>query len=202
MVRVSGGVLRGRVLAALPDERVRPTTGRMRETIFSLLGPRIVDLWVLDLFAGSGILGIEALSRGARAAVFVERDPQIAALLERNLASLRLEARARVCVDSVVRPGVAAQLRQETRTLFDDWRTFDLIFMDPPYHAGLLAPTLAMLAGSALLAPEAMVVAEHETTSVAKGVAPGWRPMHNRRQGESQVSFWQWRGEATKTGRL
>ncbi|MBF0165524.1 MAG: 16S rRNA (guanine(966)-N(2))-methyltransferase RsmD [Magnetococcales bacterium] len=202
MLRITGGSLRGRMLMTLPpDDRVRPTTARMRETLFSMLGTGVEGAWVLDLFAGGGTLGIEAMSRGARGALFVERDAAIVALIRKNLATCGLEARATVVREDVERAGVVASIRREAMARFEAWRGFDLIFMDPPYHAGLLAPTLAMLADSTLLAPDAVAIAEHDALAVAKGVAPAWRPMHNRRQGESQVSFWRWRGEATETGR-
>lgn len=201
MLKITGGSLRGRLLTLPEDDRVRPTTARMRETLFSMLGTRVEGAWVLDLFAGGGTLGIEALSRGARGALFVERDEAVVALIRKNLLSLGLEARAEVRRDTVPGTGIVESIRRAALSRFAGWPGFDLVFMDPPYHSGLLAPTLAMVANATLLAPDAVAVAEHETLAVAKGVAPAWRPMHNRRQGESQVSFWRWRGEVAETGR-
>ncbi|MBF0190839.1 MAG: 16S rRNA (guanine(966)-N(2))-methyltransferase RsmD [Magnetococcales bacterium] len=193
-MRVSGGRLRGRRVETPPDERVRPTTGRMRETLFSILGGRVERAWVLDLFAGSGVLGIEALSRGGRGAVFVESDPAIAALIRANLLGCGVGDEGIVIGESVLRPGLDRMVPQFAQTRFGRFTPFDLVFLDPPYRQGLVGSTLDMLADSGLLAPGAVAVAEHETGGLGKGVAPVWRPLQNRRHGDSQVSFWQWKG--------
>ncbi|MBF0626756.1 MAG: 16S rRNA (guanine(966)-N(2))-methyltransferase RsmD [Magnetococcales bacterium] len=194
MVRVSGGSLRGRGLLTPPDERVRPTTGRMREMIFSILGSRLIGARVLDLFAGSGVLGIESVSRGAASACFVELDRGVARLLHANLVSCGIEHASTLIEDSVVRPGVDERIQRDLKIRCNVFAPFDLLFMDPPYRQGLVPATLEMLAASTLLAPGAVAVAEHEAGIVGKGVAPAWRPMQNRRHGETQISFWQWSG--------
>jgi 16S rRNA (guanine966-N2)-methyltransferase len=119
-VRVVAGEFRGRRLAAPRGTRTRPTADRVREALFSMLGD-VSGARVLDLYAGSGALGIEALSRGAHSAVFVERDPRAVAVIERNLASLGLE-------EQVVR-------QDAVRFLARAEGTFDLVFCDPPYDA-------------------------------------------------------------------
>jgi 16S rRNA (guanine966-N2)-methyltransferase len=119
-VRVVAGDFRGRRLAAPRGVRTRPTADRVREALFSMLGD-VSGARVLDLYAGSGALGIEALSRGAHSAVFVERDPRAVAVIERNLASLGLEQR-------VVRQDAVRFLRSAEGM-------FDLVFCDPPYDA-------------------------------------------------------------------
>ncbi|MBF0273411.1 MAG: 16S rRNA (guanine(966)-N(2))-methyltransferase RsmD [Magnetococcales bacterium] len=195
MVRVSGGSLRGKRVETPPDERVRPTTGRMRETLFSILGSRRLDgAWVLDLFAGSGVLGIEALSRGARGAFFVESDPVVATLIRANLLGCGVENAGAVIGESVLRPGLDRIVHQVGQTRFGRFTPFDLVFLDPPYRHGLVASTLAMLADSGMLIPGAVAVAEHEAGGVGKEVSPVWRPLQNRRHGETQISFWQWKG--------
>jgi 16S rRNA (guanine966-N2)-methyltransferase len=124
-VRVVAGAFRGRRLQAPRGRRTRPTADRVREALFSMLGD-VSGAWVLDLYAGSGALGIEALSRGAASAVFVESDARAATIVERNLAALGLE-------QTVVRQDVERFLaRAETR--------FDLVFCDPPYDS---APRVA-----------------------------------------------------------
>lgn len=162
--------------------------------LFSILGTRLQGAWVLDLFAGSGILGIEALSRGARALVAVEQDPSVAALIRSSLHTCRIAHQALLVEESVMRPGLDQLLIQRMQAQFGCLAPFDLVFMDPPYHLGLVAATLERLAASTLIAPGGVAVAEHEAGSLPKGVAPTWHPMHNRRQGDSQVSFWQWSG--------
>jgi 16S rRNA (guanine966-N2)-methyltransferase len=149
-VRVVAGEFRGRRLAAPRGARTRPTADRVREALFSMLGD-VSGARVLDLYAGSGALGIEALSRGAGSAVFVERDARAVSAIERNLASLGLEQR-------VVRQDAA-------RFLARAQGTFDLVFCDPPYDsasrlAGPLAERLP-----ALTAADARIVTESDKRS-------------------------------------
>jgi 16S rRNA (guanine966-N2)-methyltransferase len=119
-VRIVAGEFRGRPLTAPRGVRTRPTADRVREALFSMLGD-VTGARVLDLYAGSGALGIEALSRGAESAVFVERDPRAVAAIERNLESLGLE-------EEVLRQDVGRFLRRGSGT-------FDLVFCDPPYDS-------------------------------------------------------------------
>jgi 16S rRNA (guanine966-N2)-methyltransferase len=146
-VRVVAGEYRGRRLVAPRGMRTRPTADRVREALFSMLGD-VSGARVLDLYAGSGALGIEALSRGAASAVFVERDPRAAAVIERNLTSLGLE-------EEVLR-------RDAVRFLRAGVGTFDLVFCDPPYDsasrlAGPLAEHLP-----ALISEHARIVTESD----------------------------------------
>jgi 16S rRNA (guanine966-N2)-methyltransferase len=128
-MRIVAGELRGRRLTAPRGVRTRPTADRVREALFSMLGD-VSGARVLDLYAGSGALGIEALSRGAESAVFVERDPRAVAAIERNLASMGLE-------EEVVK-------KDAVRFLARTEGMFDLVFCDPPYDsASRLAGPLA-----------------------------------------------------------
>jgi 16S rRNA (guanine966-N2)-methyltransferase len=146
-VRVVAGEFRGRRLAAPRGARTRPTADRVREALFSMLGD-VSGARVLDLYAGSGALGIEALSRGAASAVFVERDPRAAAVIERNLTSLGLE-------EEVLRRDAVRFLRAGTGT-------FDLVFCDPPYDSGsrLAGPLAEHL--PALTSEDARIVTESD----------------------------------------
>ena len=146
-LRVIGGELRGRKLQAPRTDATRPTLDRVRESIFNLLGPLPPGLRVLDLFAGSGALGIEALSRGAESVVFVERAREPLRTLRANLAELRLTARARI---STVDAGTPAA-----------WGAgeFDLAFADPPWPDAYEDAVLA--AAAAGLAPGGRLVLEH-----------------------------------------
>jgi 16S rRNA (guanine966-N2)-methyltransferase len=146
-VRVVAGEFRGRRLAAPRGARTRPTADRVREALFSMLGD-VSGARVLDLYAGSGALGIEALSRGAASAVFVERDPRAVAAIERNLESLGLEQEV---------------LRQDAvRFLARARGTFDLVFCDPPYDSAshLAAPLAQGL--PALTSEHARIVTESD----------------------------------------
>jgi 16S rRNA (guanine966-N2)-methyltransferase len=149
-LRVVAGHLRGRRLTAPPGRATRPTSDRVREALFSILGP-IGGARVLDLFAGSGALGIEALSRGARHATFVDRDARAVAAIKRNLAALELDSA------TVHRRGALTFLNAAT----GPW---DLIFLDPQYdETGSAEPLTRAL--SAVLSPDARIVTESSTRS-------------------------------------
>jgi 16S rRNA (guanine966-N2)-methyltransferase len=150
-MRVIAGELGGRRLRSAAGKQTRPTAARVREALFSMLG-EIEGAAVLDLFAGSGALGIEALSRGAASATFVERDPRALEALRANVAQLGLAQR------SEIRTGDAlAALRREAK--------YDLVFIDPPYAAAAqLGGTLSRELRAAL-APGARVVSESDRRS-------------------------------------
>ena len=150
-MRVIAGQWRGRPLKAPPGAATRPTSDRVREALFSILAARVADARVLDLFAGSGALGIEALSRGAQTATFVDDAPAAIRAIEANLATLRAAAEVR-------RSDVLRFLTSARRGAAQ----YDLVFLDPPYRdAERLAPALSE-ALPAVLAPGAVAVAESD----------------------------------------
>ncbi|MGI8580067.1 MAG: 16S rRNA (guanine(966)-N(2))-methyltransferase RsmD [Solirubrobacteraceae bacterium] len=153
-MRIIGGTHGGRQLRAPRGQATRPTGDRVREAIFSILGP-LEGAEVLDLFAGSGALGLEALSRGAESAVLVDRAPDAARAIRSNLETLGLAA-------SVRRQDARAFLRDAR----EQGRLYDLVFLDPPYRqAAALAPLLNEALGP-VLAPGARVVAESDRRAV------------------------------------
>jgi 16S rRNA (guanine(966)-N(2))-methyltransferase RsmD len=132
-MRVVAGAYGGRRLVAPPGDATRPTSDRVREALFSVLGPSVAGARVLDLFAGSGALGIEALSRGAASAVFVDRAPRAIAAVRANLAALGIEADVR-----------RMEARSWLRTASARAEAYDLVFLDPPYRrAGELGRELS-----------------------------------------------------------
>ena len=150
-MRVVAGVYGGRRLVAPPGDATRPTSDRVREALFSVLGPSVQGARVLDLFAGSGALGIEALSRGAASAVFVDRAPRAIAAVKANLEALGIAAEVR-----------RAEARAWLRTASARADAYDLVFLDPPYRrAGELGRELSE-ALAAVLAPGARVVTESD----------------------------------------
>jgi len=151
-MRVVAGRFGGRSLVAPRGQATRPTSDRVREALFSILGPSLVEgVHVLDLFAGSGALGIEALSRGASQATFVDSSSAAVAALRRNLEALGVDAEVR-------RQDALAYLRSASRGA----RLYDLVFLDPPYRqASALGPELSAALGP-VLAPAARVVAESD----------------------------------------
>src|SRR5688572_4762545 len=149
MLRIIGGRHRGRRLRFPAGVAIRPTPDRVRETLFNWLQPRIVGARVLDLFAGSGALGLEALSRGAAHVTFIEKDRRAAAAID-ELAREWLEAQ--VWVQSVDALSWLERIPAPA--------TFDIVFVDPPCDANLLEPALQTLAGRKLLKPDARVYVE------------------------------------------
>lgn len=177
-MRVIAGTYRGRILQAPRGRATRPTSERVREALFAALGPLHGEV-VLDLFAGTGALAIEALSRGAARAVLVERDPQALAALQANLAALGIE---RGCAE--VRRGEALRLLRTARARAE---TYDLVFVDPPYrHVDAFGAELAA-ALPPLLAPHARVVVERGRRSAPPQI--GLAIERERRYGDTVVTI-------------
>jgi 16S rRNA (guanine966-N2)-methyltransferase len=174
-MRVVAGRFGGRRLIAPRGRGTRPTSDRVREALFSILGS-VAGLRVLDLFAGSGALGIEALSRGAASAVFVDSAAGAAAAIRRNLGALGAKGEVR-------RMSASAFLEQARR----DARQYDLVFLDPPYRAASdlgreLSTTLAPV-----LAPRARVVGESDRRAPLE--LEGWSVADERRYGDTLIRF-------------
>ena len=179
-MRIIGGQLRGKKLGPVRAAAVRPSSDRLREAVFSILSVSVKDAAVLDLFAGTGAFGIEALSRGARKAVFVDRNRDAIAMICKNIQVCRLESRA-----TVIRWDVARNL--------DCLRTvnspFELVFIDPPYDRGLILPTLAHLNQQRLLAAGGQVVVEHSPSEQISPEPEGFTTVDSRKYGKTLVSF-------------
>ncbi|WP_019120498.1 16S rRNA (guanine(966)-N(2))-methyltransferase RsmD [Brevibacillus massiliensis] len=152
-MRVIAGDYKGRPLASVPGRGTRPTTDKVKESIFNIIGPYFDGGWALDLYAGTGGLGIEALSRGADKAIFVDADPKAVSIVKQNLAALKLEGRAEVYRIDAARALRALAKRQ---------LVFDLVFLDPPYAKQQIALELQVLQEAGLLSSECRVVAEHD----------------------------------------
>jgi 16S rRNA (guanine966-N2)-methyltransferase len=176
-MRVTGGELGGRRLAA-PPTGVRPTADRVREALFARLS-NLDGARVLDLYAGTGALGIEALSRGARHVVFVDRSHASARAIQRNLDALGLNERARV---------VRSDVRGALRRLAGERLRFDLVLADPPYEAEELATPLALLVSGDLLAPDATVVVERSRRHPLPAVE-GLVSRDARRYGDTEIEW-------------
>ena len=185
-MRIIAGEHRGRTIAAPPGLTTRPTPDRVRGALFSALesrlgGPGSLEgVRVLDLFAGSGALGIEALSRGAAQATFVERDPAAVKILKDNLARLGLTARARVMAEDAVR---AVSL------LAPAGERFDAAFLDPPYGAPEAAEALAALAKHGLVRPGGALILEHSSTDEPP-TDPAWRRDRTRAYGTVSLTVY------------
>ena len=179
-MRIIAGVFKGRRLAPVQG-RTRPTAAKVREAVFNILGPAVVGVRVLDLFAGTGALGIEAMSRGAVTAVFVEDHPEAVQALRRNLAGLGLQDRSRVWPLPV-----ATALKK----LAAPGDRFGLAFLDPPYGGGKALAALKALATLDLLSPGAAVVVEHSRRDTLPEECGHLRLTEVRRYGDTQVAFY------------
>jgi 16S rRNA (guanine(966)-N(2))-methyltransferase RsmD len=179
-VRIIAGSAGGRPLRSPRGEEVRPTTDRVREALFNALTPFLPDARFLDLFAGSGANGVEALSRGAREAVFVERDPRAVRAIRDNLRSAGFPARGRV---------VAAEAFEAIERLTGEGRTFGVIFADPPYAFDAYEALLAAV--EPLAEPEARVIAEHAAKAETPSRSGRLERVRTRRYGASALTWYQ-----------
>ena len=179
-MRVIGGRLRGRNLAAPTSREIRPTADRLRESLFNILmhayGNPIADARVLDLFAGTGALGIEAMSRGAAFTLFVDDGAEARALLRENVQTLGLGGSTKIYRRDATKLG-PAELGQ-----------FSLVFLDPPYGKGLAEKALASAREGGWLAPGALVVVEEET-SAAFNPPDGFEELERRDYDDTQFTF-------------
>ena len=152
-MRVIAGKYRGRRVDRLDSDSVRPTLDRVKESLFSILTPRIVGTRVVDLFAGSGSLGIESLSRGACFAMFIDMQKECIEQIVKNIESLSIPREEYGYREATAKTAVSLLRR--------DGAKFDLVFVDPPYGQELVPQTLELLADGSLLNPGAWIVAEH-----------------------------------------
>ena len=176
-MRVITGSARGRRLKELEGMETRPTTDRVKESLFSVIQFDIEGRRVLDLFAGTGQLGIEALSRGAAEAVFVENRTEAVNLIRENLEICRLTDRARV------RAGDAL-------TYLRSGEKFDLIFLDPPYNAGLLPQALEEISRFDICRQHGIIVAESAADQALPALAPPYRLYRQYRHGKIMVTVY------------
>jgi 16S rRNA (guanine966-N2)-methyltransferase len=151
-MKITGGRAKGRILASLKGMDIRPTSSKVREAIFNILGQDMTGIKVLDLFAGTGLLGIEALSRGAEGALFIDKSNKSISIINKNLTSCGYQY---VC--QVVKKEITEGLQLESLSAKEG---IDLVFIDPPYGKGIIPPVLKMLSGCGILAQQAVVVTE------------------------------------------
>ncbi|ROQ92342.1 16S rRNA (guanine966-N2)-methyltransferase [Desulfosoma caldarium] len=178
-MRIIAGRFRGRTLRRPKSHGVRPTADRVREALFSILGQRVRDSRVLDLFAGTGALGLEALSRGAACAVFVDQHREALAVLRSNVDRCGVTF-PEVEVLAVNVPVALSRLAAQKRR-------FDLIFMDPPYGLGWIPKILALL--DAVAAPDALIIAEHHEKDAVPDRVSLWHLVDRRRYGTVCLTF-------------
>ena len=185
-MRVIAGNYRSRILKSLKGLALRPTSDRLRETLFNVLGPGVSGSRFIDLFAGTGAIGIEALSRGARQVVFVESHPPAATLIRRNLESLGIRKGATILASDALR-GLEILASGKKGKGFQ----YDYVFLDPPYAAAKdYACVLESLGSGNLLAPGGVVIAEHRRSfELPEGVG-ALQCYRVLKQGDAALSFY------------
>lgn len=186
-MRITGGSARGRKLLPPKSDQIRPTCDRVREALFNILGERLPGALVLDCFAGTGAIGIEALSRGAAFALFVDQSLEAGRLVEANLRGTIARPRAafariNLATTTTLRP-LLAHLPQGSR--------FELIVMDPPYRQDLVPRLLQLIDRDDLLVPDGLVVAEEHFQVALPATVGSLHRIDHRRYGETGLWFFQ-----------
>jgi 16S rRNA (guanine966-N2)-methyltransferase len=181
-MRVTGGRLRGRPLAPLKGVRIRPTADKVKEAIFNLIGQDMEGVEVFDLFAGTGGLGIEALSRGAQRAFFVDHSPASLRLIRRNLELCGCERQG-----EVIRKDLTLGLPRRCDLLKAE---IDLVFMDPPYGKGHIPPLLSELVSTGILKDRSLVVVESAKDEKLPDACGHLELVRSRTYGDTKISIY------------
>ncbi len=179
-MRIIGGESKGKRLDTPKGQALRPTSDRVKESIFNILGEVVKGKVILDLFAGTGNLGIEALSRGAKRALFVERAREATRLIKSNLSQCGMAGMSEIIPKDVIRAIGILHQRGET---------FDLILMDPPYEKGLIEKTLWKLQSHRIYHDESILVIEHDRREPLPKNPDGWNLIRQRKIGDTLISF-------------
>ena len=182
-MRVVAGKYKGRTLRTVRGQATRPTSDRLRETLFNILAPVIAGARFLDLCAGSGAIGIEALSRGAGDATFVERSRQACSVIRDNLASLGIDSGATI----LCREAVAA-----VQLLASEGIGFDVIFFDPPYASESYVSVLNQIASKHVLSDDGILVVERRAKAPLAAEFGDLSAYREVKQGESALTFMRW----------
>lgn len=179
-MRIIGGESKGRRLIRPAGAQIRPTSDMIKEALFNLLPP-VEGKNVLDLFAGTGSVGLEALSRGAERVVMVEKDPHCMAVIKKNLEHCGGVDRCECLTMSAERALKILERRPEP---------FDIIFMDPPYDRGFVIKTLVAIEGSAILSPQGILAVQRSSREKAAARVGRFTLSDERTYGETVLSFW------------
>ena len=177
-LRITAGAFRGRTIHTVPGQAVRPSPAMLREALFNIIGPRIAGCRFLDLCAGSGAVGIEALSRGAAHVTFVDSHPAALSVIRRNLEALDTLERATILRrDAAHAPGDLARRGER----------FDVAFLDPPYDTGTAAACVRAVGLRAIIPAPCRLYVQHRRGAVLP-TAPGWRLADERRFGDTVLT--------------
>ena len=179
-MRVIAGIYKGRRLKTLEGVSLRPTSDRLRETLFNILAPRIEEASFADVCAGSGAIGIEALSRGARHATFIESSLKAARIISDNLRNCGIREGYKVINRDALRA---------LKNLASEQAQFDIIYFDPPYDSEIYTPVMRLIAKHDMLAEDGVVIVEHRRQTPLLPNYDRLRPYRQVAQGDSLLTF-------------
>lgn len=181
-IRITAGTLKGRRLLSLRGDRVRPTGARVKEALFSIIGDSIYGARFLDLFSGSGNIGIEALSRGASLCTFIEKDKDVIDILKKNLNNLGLKERTRL---------IPGDTKRGVRLLGRDGERFDIVFLDPPYRYFNRAKEVIHLAlKNDIVKERGILIWEHDITRTPDPLIETLIKNKTKRYGDTGITFY------------
>ena len=182
-MRITGGEAKGKLIHIQKGSLVRPTADRVRESFFNIISA-IAGKSFLDIFAGSGIVGLEALSRGATNVVFIEKDSRIADALKDNIKKMGFASKAEV---------IAAPAMKALEILLSRGKRFDIIFADPPYNKGMVGEVLGFINPEELMAEDAVFIIQHSTKEVIGELKTDSVLLTDQRKyGDTVLSFFRW----------
>jgi 16S rRNA (guanine966-N2)-methyltransferase len=179
-IRIIGGELKGRKLVTVRGLKTRPTADRVRESIFNILGNSVRGARVLDLYAGTGAMGIEALSRGAESALFADDHKAALTALEKNIKMCSLQSRTNT---------IKWNIFNNLNVIRSYRPAFNLVFLDPPYNKNMIQPTLSNLDTSRCLENNSRLALEHSPLEPIPETLPAFKIFDQRRYGKTLVSF-------------
>jgi 16S rRNA (guanine966-N2)-methyltransferase len=183
-VQIIAGSAKGRILKSLPGLTTRPILARIKKSLFDIIKLQIGDSRFLDLYAGTGAVGIEALSRGARLAIFIEKEPAVVKIIRENLRLTRMERQGQVIQGNVF--SMLGSLGQQ----------YDIIFVGPPYKLGVTMDTLKAVDAARLLAENGIVIAQHHFKEPAEIMVGGFEMYRQEKYGDTRLSFYRRRGSS------
>jgi 16S rRNA (guanine(966)-N(2))-methyltransferase RsmD len=178
-MRIIAGAFRGRLLHAPKGKRIRPTIDKVRESIFNIIAAEVADAKVLDLFAGTGAMGLEALSRGAQFCCFVDQGDEAVRLIRENVQLCGAQERSRI---------ISGSAASAIRRLGSENEQFDIIFLDPPYGKGFIEKNLQIIGDVAQ--NDALVIAEQHIKDEPPKVSEIWQKDRERRYGDTLISVY------------
>ncbi|MCG0274659.1 MAG: 16S rRNA (guanine(966)-N(2))-methyltransferase RsmD [Thermosediminibacteraceae bacterium] len=179
MIRITGGIYKGARIKTLPGVNTRPTSDIVRESLFNILGETTVGCSFLDIFAGTGSVGIEALSRGAERAAFIEKSGFACKVIKENLEKLGISDKGII---------IKSDFLKGLRKLESTNTTYDVVFLDPPYDKGFISPCLEFLINSKLLKDRFIVVVQHSVSEMVK-IPPQITCYKEKKYGITRLSF-------------